>query len=113
MPPARPKPQNRPANDQHYWGMLIFESISAGGFAVFIALSAVLVLAGVYGLVVWPLTHWDLAHVDGREFAKWALIVIFSFGASVGFWVFSGAAFKKVSQGRRNIAPRPKYRGVR
>ena len=89
--------------------MLIFESISAGGIAVFLVLVAVLVLAGVYGLVVWPLTHWDLAQVDGGSWWKGALGLTFATGAIAGFWCFSGSAFRgKAGTQRRKSVSRPK-----
>jgi hypothetical protein len=94
MRSASPRKRKRPASDEQDWGMLIFESLSAGGIAVFLAFVVVLVLAGVYGLVVWPLTHWDLAHVNGGSWWKGALGLIFALGTIIGFWCFSGAAFK-------------------
>jgi flagellar basal body-associated protein FliL len=94
--------------------MLIFESLSAGGIAVLIALAAVLVLAGIYGLVVWPFTNWDLAHVESGSWWEYALGLIFAAGATAGFWCFSGAAFReKATQQRANAASRPKYRSAR
>jgi hypothetical protein len=89
--------------------MLIFESISAGGIAVLLTFVALLVLAGIYCLVVWPLTHWDLAHVDVGSWWKGALGLIFAAGAIAGFWCFSGSAFRaKAGTGRRNSASRSK-----
>jgi hypothetical protein len=87
--------------------MLVFESLSAGGMAVFVALSAVLVLVGIYTYLVWPLTKWDLADVNAGRLASWgefALIVIFAAGSAAGFWCFSGAAFREKIGRRRNNA---------
>jgi len=45
VPKTVPRNGKRPANDQGL-GMLVFESLSAGGIAVFVTLTAVLVLVG-------------------------------------------------------------------
>jgi uncharacterized membrane protein (Fun14 family) len=106
MPGPRPKPKTqRPTSDEQGLGMLIFESLSAGGFAVFITLSAVLILVGIYVYLVWPLTRWDLADVNVEKFTSWseiALIVIFAAGSALGCWCFSGAAFREKIGRRRN-----------
>lgn len=107
MPPVRPKAK-KPGDDQD-WGMLIFESLSAGGIAVFLTFVVILILAGIYGLVVWPLTHWDLAHMDGGTWWEWALALIFVAGTTAGFWVFSGEAFKSRARQPVNATAPTKY----
>ncbi len=54
-------PQRSADADQH-WGMLVFESLSAGVMALLVGLLAVMVIVGVYVIVVWPLTFWDLTN---------------------------------------------------
>jgi hypothetical protein len=88
--------------------MLLFESLSAGGVAVLVALITVLLLVGIYSYCVWPFTHWDLANIDSGAFYSWSkflLIVIFAAGSAAGFWCFSGAAFREKT-GRRRSASR-------
>jgi hypothetical protein len=78
--------------------MLIFESLSAGGIAVLLALVLALVLVGFYTGVVWPLTQWDLAHINQEKYlglCQWTLWLIFAAGSGAGFWYFSGAAFQE------------------
>jgi len=95
--------------------MLVFESVSAGGFAVFLVLAAVLVLVGFYTYLVWPFTKWDLADPSLDRLLLWseyALILIFIAGAAAGFWCFSGEAFRQKSgrAGRGIPARNPKRR---
>ena len=82
--------------DQH-WSMLLFESLSAGVLAVGVGLAAVLAVVGVYLLIVWPLTFWDLASLGLEQYASWGNTVlwsIFAGGSLAGYWCFSGTAFK-------------------
>jgi hypothetical protein len=91
--------------------MLIFESLSVGGVAVFMTLAAVLLGVGIYSYFVWSFTHWDLGNLnlDSGPWWEYALGVIFSAGSAVGFWCFSGAAFRgKAGQQILNSVPRPR-----
>jgi hypothetical protein len=114
MPGPRPKAKTkkRPTSDEQGWGMLAFESLSAGGMAVFVTMAAVLVLVGIYTYFVWSFTHWDLADVNLERFIVWgdyALLLIFAAGSAAGFWCFSGAAFReKTGQRRTNAVSRLK-----
>jgi len=63
----------------------------------------VLMVVGVYVLIVWPLTFWDLAGFGGESFRSWADTVlwsIFAGGSLAGYWCFSGAGFKNKSKAR-------------
>ena len=85
--------------------MLIFESLSAGGIAVLLVLVLTLVLVGLYAGIVWPLTQWDLAHINQQKYlwwCEWTLWLIFAAGAGAGFWYFSGAAFQEKPARRPN-----------
>ena len=78
--------------------MILFESLSFGMLAVFLVLAAVLLLVGVYAQIVWPLTDWDLVGFDLDTYlplVNTALLAIFAFGSSLGFWFVSGSAFKR------------------
>ncbi len=99
----RPRAQNSQGNsrgnpeDQH-WSMLLFESLSAGVAAVFVAFTLVLAVVGVYVIIVWPLTFWDLANTGLENYAGWvqtAIWSLFAGGTAAGYWCFSGAAFKE------------------
>jgi hypothetical protein len=88
---ARPDPTGQ------HWSMLLFESLSAGIMAVTVGLVAVMIVVGVYVVIVWPLTFWDLANLGLEQYAGWTNIVlwsVFAGGSLAGYWCFSGAAFK-------------------
>ena len=94
--PRVKSPQGSADPDQH-WSMLVFESLSAGVMAVMVGLLAVMVIVGVYVIVVWPLTFWDLTNSGLEKYGAWVNTVlwsVFAGGSLAGFWVFSGAAFK-------------------
>jgi hypothetical protein len=89
---ARPDPTYQP------WFMLLFESLGGGIMAVTCGLVAVMMVVGVYVIVVWPLTFWDLTGLGLERYSQWTNTVLWSVfggGTAAGFWVFSGAAFKK------------------
>jgi len=96
------------STDQH-WAMLAFESLSAGVMAIGIGLAAVLLAIGVYAVLVWPLTYWDLANLGLERYASWTSTVlwsIFAGGTLAGYWCFSGAAFK--NRRKRPAGPPPR-----
>ena len=101
---ARPGVPKRPDPTDQFWGMLVFESLSAGAMALLAGLAAVMILVGVYVIVVWPLTFWDLADVQWEKYGSWAQTVlwsVFAGGTMAGYWCFSGAAFKGKKSGAR------------
>jgi hypothetical protein len=105
-------PVQRPGPAEQHWSMLLFESFSAGVIALGFGFAAVLVVVGLYVILVWPLTFWDLANYGLEKYAWWAkaaLWSVFAAGSLVGYWCFSGAAFKDRSRGSR----RPALRGAR
>jgi hypothetical protein len=82
--------------------MLLFESCSAGIVAIFVGFVAVLSVVGVYALVVWPLTMWDI-RVPTEQYESWASTVlwsVFAGGTLAGYWCFSGRAFKSKAKPR-------------
>ncbi len=99
----RPNP-----TDQH-WSMLLFESMSAGVLAIFVGFVSVLAVVGVYVIIVWPLTFWDLANLGLEKFAPWVNTVlwsIFAGGTLAGYWCFSGHAFQNKPKSRVPVRPR-------
>lgn len=71
--------------------------MSAGVMAVLVGLLAVMVIVGLYVIVVWPLTFWDLTNSGLEQYGEWVNLVlwsVFAGGSLAGFWLFSGAAFK-------------------
>jgi hypothetical protein len=83
--------------------MLLFESMSAGVFAIFVGFVAVLSVVGVYVIIVWPLTFWDLANLGIEKVFPWVNTVlwsVFAGGTLAGYWCFSGRAFKAKSKAR-------------
>jgi hypothetical protein len=77
--------------------MLLFESCSAGVLALGVGIASVMLAIGVYAVLVWPLTFWDLANLGLEKYAQYgntALWSIFAGGTLAGYWCFSGEAFK-------------------
>jgi hypothetical protein len=102
--------QANPA-DQH-WIMLLFESCSAGVLALGMGIASVMLVLGVYSVLVWPLTFWDLANLGLEKYAEYgntALWSIFAGGTLGGYWCFSGEAFKE----RRKASSKPAVRPAR
>lgn len=65
--------------------------------AVTAGLAAVLVVVGLYVVIVWPLTFWDLANLGLEKYGPWVNTVlwsVFAGGSLAGYWCFSGEAFK-------------------
>lgn len=103
---SRPSPARPDPTDQH-WSMLLFESLSAGVMAVVAGMALVMAVVGVYVIIVWPLTLWDLTHSGLEKYGSWTDIVlwsIFAGGSLAGYWCFSGAAFKSKSKRRAAVA---------
>lgn len=110
---SRPGSAQKPNPTDQHWGMLLFESLSAGVLAIAVGLAAVLGVVGLYVVIVWPLTFWDLANLGLEQYASWTdtiLWSVFAGGSLAGYWCFSGAAFnvkpkaKVAVQGSRNTA---------
>jgi len=83
--------------------MLLFGSLSAGVLAIFVVFALVLVVVGVYLIVVWPLTFWDLANLGLEKVGPWIETILWSLfagGSLAGCYVFSGAAFKAKQKDR-------------
>jgi hypothetical protein len=104
---ARPRSgRSRKGTDQH-WSMLLLQSLSAGALAVLAGMAVVMALVGVYVLVIWPLTYWDLSQAGLEKYTAWsgtALWSVFIGGSLAGFWFFSGAAFKGKPRASRTAA---------
>lgn len=100
--PERPDPTAQP------WGMLVFESLSAGVMAIFVGFVVVVIVVGVYVILVWPLTFWDLANLGLERLTSWirpALWSVFAVGTLVGYWCFGGAAFRTRQNAPASAAP--------
>ncbi len=86
------------AKDDQGVFMLLFESFSAGAVAVLIVILALLSVVGVYTIIVWPLTKWDLSNINPeklRHGLEYVLTAVFIAGTLMGLWCFSGAAFQR------------------
>ncbi|HLV88514.1 MAG TPA: hypothetical protein VKV39_16130 [Candidatus Sulfotelmatobacter sp.] len=89
--------------------MLVFESLSAGAIAIGIGLASVLIVIGLYSVVVWPLTFWDMASLGLEKYSSWTNTIlwsIFAGGSLAGYWCFSGAAFRDRSKNKRSAPGR-------
>lgn len=101
-------PPRRPKSAGQHWAMLLFESASAGVMAIFVGFLALLLVVGVYVIVIWPLTFWDLADLHLERYSAWikpALWSVFGGGTVGGFLCFSGLAFGRRKQ--KAVAPAP------
>lgn len=68
-----------------------------------------MVVVGVYAMLVWPLTFWDLADLGLEKYAAYgntALWSIFAGGTLAGYWCFSGEAFKNRRKAASKTAER-------
>jgi hypothetical protein len=94
---SRPGTAARPNPGDQHWIMLLFESLSAGVIALGVGMAAVMVIVGIYVIVVWPLTFWDLTNVGVEKYESWTSTILWSVfggGTLAGYWCFSGHAFK-------------------
>lgn len=88
----------------------MFESVSAGVIAVGVGLTAVMLVVGIYAVIVWPLTFWDLANLGLEKYGDWTGTVlwsVFAGGSLAGYWCFSGAAFKSRPRKKASAQLRP------
>ena len=105
---SRPGAARGPDPTDQHWTMLLFESLSAGVLAVGVGMTVVLSVVGVYVLIVWPLTFWDLANLGSESYNSWANTIlwsVFAGGTLAGYWCFSGAAFKKKTRSKAPARP--------
>lgn len=72
-----------------------------GALALFALFVLVLLGVGVYGLIIWSWTGWDLASPDWGPYESMANLVeglVFAVGTGVGLWFFSGAAWRLIRE---------------
>jgi len=84
--------------------MLFFASFSAGLAALLAAFVVLITAVGVYAVLIWPLTFWDLANLGFERYGSWAgtaALSVFGGGALAGYWVFSGG----ISKGKQKSSP--------
>jgi hypothetical protein len=71
---------------------------------------------GVYDYIVWPLTKWDFTGVQVEQFRpwwQWAAGLTFATGSLVGFWCFSGVAFRPKKAEQRPASRPPSAAALR
>jgi hypothetical protein len=76
--------------------MLLIASISSGLVALILAFILLITGVGIYAVLIWPLTFWDLASL-GEHYSGWTwtlALTVFGGGALAGYSLFSGALFK-------------------
>ena len=102
----RTNPPGRRASGITRGRMLFFASFSGGLAALMLAFLVLIIGVGLYSLLIWPLTFWDLADLGLEKYANWTGTItasVFAGGALAGFWVFSSEpsrATPKVRQQR-------------
>jgi hypothetical protein len=65
--------------------MLFFASFSGGLLALMLAFVVLITGVGLYSVLIWPLTFWDLANLGLEKYASWTGTITAS--------VFAGGAF--------------------
>jgi hypothetical protein len=84
--------------------MLLIASFSCGLAALILGFVVLITGVGIYAVLIWPLTFWDLANF-GEQYSGWTWTIalsVFGGGALAGYSVFSGALFKV---GQKNGRP--------
>jgi hypothetical protein len=77
--------------------MLFFASFSSGLAALIVGFVLLITVVGIYAVLIWPLTFWDLANLGIEKYGSWTgtiALSVFSGGAMAGYWTFSGGVFK-------------------
>jgi len=88
--------------------MLFYASFSAGIMALFVGFIAVLALVGLYVIIVWPLTFWDLANLHLERYSSWTGTIVasvFAGGCLAGFSYFSGATLQFKHKANASTTP--------
>jgi hypothetical protein len=73
--------------------MLFYASFSTGIMALFVGFAGAITLVGVYVIVVWPLTFWDLGNLGLERYSSWTGTIVasvFGLGSLIGLCYFSG-----------------------
>lgn len=99
----RANPPGRRATGITRGSMLFFASFSGGLLALILAFLVLITGVGLYSLLIWPLTFWDLASLGLEKYASWTGTItasVFAGGALAGYWVFSGEPYKRKPQVR-------------
>lgn len=97
-------PPGRRASGITRSSMLFFASLSSGLAALMLAFVVLITGVGLYSLLIWPLTFWDLANLGLEKYVGWTGIItasVFGAGAFAGYWVFSGEPTKSTSKARQ------------
>lgn len=91
--------------------MLFYSGLLGGISALLLGFILLLSILGVYVILVWPLTFWDLANLGLEKLGSWIWVIVaatFSGGALGGCCYFSGLLF-----GSKPEAKAPTRRPVR
>ena len=65
--------------------------------ALLVGLITLMTVIGLYVIIVWPLTFWDLANLHLERFSSWTGTIVasvFAGGSLAGFSYFSGATLQ-------------------
>lgn len=93
--------------------MLLFAGFSSGVVALVVGFGVLLTVVGVYTIVVWPLTFWDLANLHLEKYSSWTATVvgsIFAGGWLAGMCYFGGVLSRRKQSTVVYAAPKPKMR---
>ena len=91
---AASTPRPAAASGSSRGNMLFYASFSAGLMALLVGFIALIVFVGLYVIIVWPLTFWDLANLHLERYGSWTGTIVasvFAGGSLAGFSYFSGA----------------------
>ena len=87
--------------------MLFFASFSSGLAALIVSFALLITVVGIYAVLIWPLTFWDLASLGIEKYGSWTgtiALSVFGGGALAGYCVFSGWAFRVKRAGVHRVA---------
>ena len=93
--------------------MLLFAGFSGGVLALVAAFGALLALVGVYVIVVWPLTFWDLANLHLEKYTSWTPTIVasvFATGSLVGLCYFGRAESRPKEKTTASARPAARFR---
>lgn len=87
----------RAASGSSRGSMLFYASFSAGLIALLVGFVALITLTGLYVIIVWPLTFWDLGNLHLERYTSLTGTIVasvFAGGSLAGFSYFSGSKWR-------------------
>lgn len=93
--------------------MLLYAGFSTGVVTLVAGFGVLLTAVGVYTIVVWPLTFWDLASLQLEKYSSWSTTIVaslFAGGSLAGMCYFGGVLSRRKHGTITYSPPKPKMR---